>query len=694
MVGPLARVMAPEGVLGGRYLLGERVGAGGMATIFRAHDPVLERDVAIKVVHAHLAEDTELVERFRHEARHAASLDHPNVVHVYDAGVEDLPYIVMEYVDGPSLRQVLQRRGRLTPGQALTVVEPVAHALARAHARGVIHRDVKPENILVAGDGRAKIADFGIARTIAATSQTRTGQLVGTVHYLAPELVDGREATPASDQYALGVVLFEAVTGRKALPADSAAAVALRHARESIPAPSDFVGDVGKPFDRVVARATALDPADRFVDLTAFAHALRAAVPSGRQPVPFAAGDGQEHTLVVDRAAVPTATVDAIDDVGGRFAAQPRRPRRARQPRWARRPRWAGRARAPRRAQRSRTGRDRAGRDHAERGADSAGIRPGRGHRPGAWRRRVRARRVLRGALATVAVLGVLAAGAFAYWHLVLAPVRTVPGLVGVPEDVAELGLTLDVTGRDFDLEAPEGEILAQTPAADTTLRTGGEVDVEVSRGLDTTEVPNLVGTTVDEAQSLLDDQTLGNATVTDEVFSDTAPAGEIVSQDPGSGTSLEWTSDVGVVVSKGIEQVEVPEVVGQSQDEAQTALTDARLQVDVSSEYSDEVPTAGEVISQSVGAGDTVDKGTAVELVVSRGPLTVEMPDVRTAPIEDAVAQLEELGLDVTVAEEPVPRIGPFQRGELGRAEETLPQAGDSVQRGDGVLIYTFVDG
>lgn len=637
-VGPLAQVMAPEGVLGGRYLLGERVGAGGMATIFRAYDPVLERDVAIKVVHAHLAEDAGLVERFRHEARHAASLDHPNVVHVYDAGVEDLPYIVMEFVDGPSLRQVLQRRGRLTAGQALTIIEPVARALARAHSRGLIHRDVKPENILLSDDGRAKIADFGIARTVAASSQTRTGQLIGTVHYLAPELVDGREATPASDQYALGVVLFEAVTGRKALPADSAAAVALRHAREAIPTPSDFVEDVSKHFDRVVARATAHDPVERFDDLTAFADALRRAVPSGPQAVSFAAGDGQEHTLTVDQAALSTATVDAVDDVGGRK------------------------------------------------------VRP----RP---RRSPRLRGMLRVALMAAAILAVLAAGAFAYWNFILAPVRTVPPLVGVSEDAAaaeleELGLSLDVTERYFDLKAPEGEILAQSPAAETTLRTGGAVGVEVSRGLDTSEVPRLTGRTVDEAQDALDDATLGNLTVTEEVFSDTAPAGEIIAQQPEPGATVEWKSDVDVVVSKGIEQIEVPQVIGRAQEDAEAVLTDAKLEVSASSEYSDEVPTAGEVISQSVAAGDTVDKGTTVELVVSQGPLTLEMPDVRTQPLDDAVAELENLGLDVTVAEEPVPRIGPFQRGEVGRAEEQLPQAGETVQRGDRVMLYTFVDG
>ena len=652
--GSLAGVIAPDGTIGGRYRLGPRIGAGGMATIFRAHDPVLERDVAVKVVHAHLADDPRLVDRFRHEARHAASLDHPNVVHVYDAGVQDLPYIVMELIEGPSLRQVLSDQGPLRPGQAVTILEPVSRALARAHSRGIVHRDVKPENILLAGDGRAKIADFGIARTVAATSSTRAGQLVGTVHYLAPELVDGREASAASDQYAVGVVLFEILTGRKALPADSPAAVALRHARETVPPPSAYVTNVGRALDRVVARATARKPSDRYPDLTAFADALRQAVPAGPEPVAVAAGPSGD-TLVVDRDALPTATVAAVDDITSRRpAGAPVRSRLARL--------------VPRRRA---TPRRRADRAH----------------------RRLRPFAVV----ITVALLAALAAAGL--WHFVVAPVRTVPDLSGVPEDVAiaelaDLGLSLEVTDRQFDLEVPEGAVLSQTPAPASALRSGGVVEATVSRGLDTTEVPDITGRTVEEAAAALEESTLGEVKVADEIYHDAVPAGAIVSQDPEPGAVVDQLTDVQVVVSRGIEQVEVPEVVGAMAEDAEAALADAKLAVESSTTYSDEVPTAGEVISQSVEAGSTVDKGTVVELVVSRGPLTIEMPDVRTQPIDDAVAELESLGLDVTVDEEPVPTIGPFRRGTVGRAEEQLPQAGASVERGAQVVLYTFVDG
>lgn len=666
--------MAPDGTLGDRYRLGEMIGAGGMATIFRAHDPVLERDVAIKVVHAHLAHDHALIDRFRHEARHAASLDHPSVVHVYDAGVQDLPYIVMELVEGPSLRQVLSEQGRLTPGQALAVLEPVARALSRAHERGVVHRDVKPENILLAVDGRAKIADFGIARTVAATSHTRAGQLVGTVHYLAPELVDGRDASAASDQYALGVVLFEALTGRKALPAESPTAVALRHAREHVPAPSAFATGVDKALDRVVATATARDPRRRFANLAAFADALRAAVRSGPEPLAVqrrTSADG--HTLVVDRQSLPTAAVDAIDEVGRRT------PRGSLVPRWLPRLPRRGQARASRGWPRSPLGRPRQRREA-----------PGR--RPRQGRRGARAAAVL-------GIVLVVAAATFASWNFVIAPVRAVPDLVGAPEEAAraaveELGLEFDVTSSAFDLEVPEGAVLSQQPGADAALRRGGVVGVTLSRGLDTTPVPDVTGMTVEDATEALEAATLGSVDVVEEAYHDAVPAGQIISQTPAADEVVDQLSDVEVVVSRGIEQVEVPDVAGRSEDEAEQLLADAKLAVETSSTYSDDVPEAGEVISQSLDAGSTVDKGTTVELVVSRGPLTVTMPDVRARSIEAAVEELESLGMDVTVSEEPVPTVGPFRRGRVGRAEEQLPQAGAPVERGTQVVLYTFVDG
>jgi eukaryotic-like serine/threonine-protein kinase len=314
-------------LLAGRYRLVTRIGAGGMATIYRGRDETLERDVAVKVLHPHLAEDDVLQQRFRTEARHAAALLHPNIVNVFDQGGGSVPYIVMEHVDGPSLRDVLLARGRLSPGETLTVIEAVCAALARAHATGLVHRDIKPENILVAPDGTPKVADFGIARAVAETTLTQTGTLIGSVDYMAPELVTGQEATPASDQYAVGVLLFELLTGRKALTGDTPAAVAARHTRERIPPPSQFVTDAPRALDKVVARATAPDPRKRYADTGELARAAHDAVPGGPRPdaVPPAPDEDREQTLVVPAEAQETIALAATDDVAARQPPAPRR---------------------------------------------------------------------------------------------------------------------------------------------------------------------------------------------------------------------------------------------------------------------------------------------------------------------------------------------------------------------------------
>ena len=204
---------------------------------------------------------------------------------VFDQGQSDLPYIVMELVDGPSLRQVLGSHGPLSPQQILAVVPSLAHALQGAHDAGLVHRDIKPENVLITPDGLPKLADFGIARVMAATSHTATGSLVGSVHYMAPELVGGIDATPASDQYALGIMTFELLTGRKPLTGDTPMAIALRHAKESIPPPSRYAPEVPEALDQVVAKATRHDPADRYPSIRSFAAALLAAVPEDAQEV-------------------------------------------------------------------------------------------------------------------------------------------------------------------------------------------------------------------------------------------------------------------------------------------------------------------------------------------------------------------------------------------------------------------------
>lgn len=621
-------------ILASRYRLENRVGAGGMATIYRARDLTLDRDVAVKVLHPHLVDDAGLRERFRTEARHAAKLLHPNIVNVFDTGDRDgpggLPWIVMEYVDGPSLRDVLRERGSLRPGEALAVVEPLARALARAHAGGVVHRDVKPENVLIAPDGTPKIADFGIARAVAATSHTQTGTLIGSVHYMAPELVSGKPATAATDQYALGVLLYELLTGEQPLDADNVMAIALRHAQEPIPAPSARNPAVPAALDAVVTRATAADPAARFGDMEDFAAALRAAIPQGPEPVVVhtRGEDGREHTLVIPAAALQTTIVP------------PPPPARAHA------------ARVPR-------------------------IR---------WRR---GRIPLAVAAAALVALGM--------WALLLAPVIDVPRLTGLTLEQARAaaageGLAIATAPPRHSRDVPEGRVAAQDPPSDGRARRGGTIHIALSLGPRIVAMPKVVGLAQEQAVERLAEH--GFDVRIDTGFHDTAPAGQVAAQRPDPGGEVAEGSKVVLYVSKGIEQVQVPDLAGMNREEAAAALEQAKLRAVFTLRYSDEVPREGDVISQSVPPGQTVDKNTEVTVEVSAGPTVIDVPDLRGMTIDEARAETRRLGLVLHVVEVPRERIGPFRRGRYGYVEEQEPSPGgkqDRIRRGETITVYTY---
>ncbi len=605
-------------LLGGRYRLGARLGAGGMATIYRAHDERLDRAVAVKIIHAHLADDPDLVARFRIEARHAASLSHPHIVNIFDQGAADLPYIVMELVDGPSLRAVLRANGRLEPGQALAIVEPLCAALDHAHAAGVVHRDIKPENVLVDREGRPKVADFGIARLTAATSHTRTGIIVGSVHYVAPELVDGHEATPASDQYALGVVLYELLTGVRPLQGESPMAIALRHAREPLPAPSAVVASCPEAVDAVVARAAARDAGERFETLAQLAEALRAAVPGGpsKVVVPAPHDDVPGAAPLVIPAEQPTMRQARLRRRAGRLTL--------------------------------------------------AGV---------------------------IILLGVLL-GTLMAWNYVVAPITPVPRLEGLDQAEAlaqarGAGFALKVDDRRFSLRTPAGGVLAQRPQAATARRKGSELSVTVSRGPRQIQPADVSGQPVRGARRALELQRFDVAVR--RRFSDRVPAGRVISQRPGPAAAVDEASTVALVVSRGVEQAGVPDLMGREQEQAERLLAERGLSGVFAGGYSDEQPTPGTVVSQAPAPGTRVDKGAEVEATVSLGALTIAVPDVRGHSVEQAQADLESAGLAVNVEGQARPTFGPFKQGQLFVVEQQLPQAGEAIQRGETATLYTF---
>lgn len=593
--------------LDGRYRVESRIADGGMATVYLAVDERLERDVALKVMRPHLVHDETFVSRFRREARSAASLSHPNVVAVFDQGQDDgHVFLAMELVQGMTLREILTVEGPLSPRAALDVLEPVLLALAEAHTKGLIHRDVKPENVIVGDNGTVKVADFGLARAVSGQTMTSsTGVLLGTVAYLSPEQVERGIADARSDVYAAGLVLFEMLTGTKAFTGETPIHVAYQHVHGGVPMPSDRVDGLPPALDDLVAVATARDPDERPRDAAELLDLVRRT----RATIPVDALDGRPTgRAAVEAASVPTAT-----------AALPVRDRSALAP-------------------------------TAGRGSDTAAISvprpplegvvvagPGR-RRLGWW---------------PAAIASVLLAAATA-WFFFLGPgaTATVPSVVDRPQDQAVAAVRaadLDPSvAQAFSEDVPAGTVMSVRPGVGSTVGKGADVVLTVSKGPERYAVPNVAGMTLAEARRQLAENNLAVGKVT-ESFSERVPEGQVVSLAPKAGASVKRDAKVALVVSKGRQPITVPDVVGRDAGEAQAALEDLGLEVERgTAENSDTVPE-GDVLSQSPRDG-TLFRGDTVTIVVSKGPVLVDVPNVIGKQLPEARRILEEAGFQVRV--------------------------------------------
>jgi len=590
-------------VLDGRYRVLSHVADGGMATVYVALDERLDRQVALKVMHPDLAKDESFVLRFRREARSAAILSHPNVVAVYDQGEDDgQVFLAMELVKGMTLRQVMQSEGPLTPRAALDIFDPVLQALGAAHSAGLIHRDVKPENVILREDGTVKVADFGLARAIATTTlTTQTGLLLGTVAYLSPEQVERGVADARSDVYAAGLLLFEMLTGSKAYLGDSAIHVAYQHVHSTVPLPSSRVDTVPAGLDHLVARASARDPDERPRDanelLTEVRQARQGLSPEELDQRPAVALGAANPTTTLSRTAVAPALTPPTG--GGSAATGP-----------------AASASGPRR------------------------------HLPGPG--------PLRGRWWPVALTAAALIAVAATFYFVGGPgaKTTVPRVVGSTTQVAERALTsahLDaLVVRAFDETVRAGVVLAGDPAAGQEVRRGSTVTLTVSRGPERYGVPRLVGRTQAEAEQRVTDARLTVGKVS-KAFSETVPQGQVISTTPAANTSVKRASPVSLVISAGRQPITVTDWTGRPAQQAVAAMTTAKLRVDATrQDWNDTVPK-GSVISQSP-TGGTLYRGDLVTLVVSRGPRLVVVPNVVGLQERPARKTLEGLGFTVKV--------------------------------------------
>ncbi|WP_031137026.1 Stk1 family PASTA domain-containing Ser/Thr kinase [Streptomyces sp. NRRL WC-3719] len=663
-------------LLDGRYRVDARVAVGGMATVYRAVDTRLDRDLALKVMHPSLATDATFVERFIREAKSVARLSHPNVVGVFDQGADGpYVYLAMEYVAGCTLRDVLRERGALSPRAALDVLEPMLAALGAAHRAGLVHRDIKPENVLIGDDGRVKVADFGLVRAVGTATQT-TGAVLGTVSYLAPEQIEHGTADTRTDVYACGVVLYEMLTGGKPHGGDTPAQVLYQHLNNDVPAPSDAVPGLAPELDALVAGATARDAGERPRDAVELLSRTRAArsvlgdaaldlLPPGARGGAGAgtgaaadgAGAGAEGvTSVIARPAAPgpaeaapgsgdvehTSRLDVPPDSGTRPQPRPEPP------------------------------------------AGPAG--------PGGARRRLAAlaygpRRGLVAALAAVALVLGLGAGV---WYINSGQFTRVPttGVLGKsPADaerrLADEGLAVGATREEFSGAYERGTVMATDPAPGERIRGNGSVDLVISRGPEIVKVPDVRGEPLEAARERLREAGLAPGVVTHR-FDAGVEKGSVVVSDPPAGTERSPDAAVALVVSRGA-PIEVPTAVGRPLEEARETLTDAGFAVRVAEERVHAPHPAGSVAAQSLPAGARAAQGDTVTLTLSKGPRMVAVPDVTGKSTDEATRELEAAGFEVK-AEKTFPYLGDTVGGQSVPGGETAPEGSTVTIRIKGI--------
>jgi serine/threonine-protein kinase len=634
-------MVEPDTIIDGRYRVISRLGSGGMADVYLAEDQLLGRSLAVKVLHHHFAEDQEFVERFRREASSAAGLSHPNIVGIFDRGEWDgTYYIAMEYVPGRSLKELVREQGPLEPVVAIDILTQILQAARFAHARGVIHRDLKPHNVILDEEGRARVTDFGIAQA-GASDMTMTGSIMGTAQYLSPEQAQGHAVSAASDLYAVGVILYELLTGSVPFDGDTAVAIAFKQVSAQPSAPSVANPAVPPVLDEIVLRALAKDPTVRYASAEEFIAALRSArerLPAGaataifatHPPAPGTPGPptrvGPAGTAL--SAGVPPAALLLPPD-GGSLGAPPPE-------------------------------------DRDEQAAKK--------------------RRNLRLALAGAAVAAIVAL------VLLLALTRsssggqvTVPSVAGQSEAVAATALRhaglVPVPALTASSTVADGMVISETPPAGSIVARGTRVTLAVSTGPGSSPLPNVAGLTAAQATAKLKEA--GFRPTTEKQASATVASGRVISTNPSAGTEAQAGSSVTVVVSSGPAQTTVPDVIDQSRASAEATLTNAKLAVGTIAQQTSTEQSPGTVLEQSPAAGSSLPDGGAVNLTVAQAPTEMAVPDVVGQDEARAAATLGRAGFTpqaVTQTTTEAARVGTVLRQS--------PVGGHKARKGATVTI------
>ncbi|ASY27849.1 eukaryotic-like serine/threonine-protein kinase [Candidatus Planktophila limnetica] len=591
-------------LIDGRYQLISQIAQGGMASIYSALDTRLDRKVAVKIMHPHLAQDEAFVNRFIREAKAAAALTHPNAVSVQDQGwnTNGVPavFIVMEMVEGNTLREYLEESGKFGVAQTLQYLTAILGALAAAHKLGIIHRDIKPENILISHDGRIKIADFGLAHgtLIGSTLTAESSVVLGSVSYLSPEQVQRGISDSRSDVYSTGILAYELLVGEKPFSGDSPIQIAYMHVNNRVPRVSQSRSDVPKELDELIYSATSSNPDERPRDAGVFLAAIQDIARSI---------DPKRNQLSLE-----------LDIPMQKISEKPSRSKMKK--------------------------------TKAEAVKEITQEKPVRELTAGTKRRiskRVRRNRII--------AMGLAVAVGIASWYVIIGPGSriVVPSVVGASVDEANaalspLGLTSIVTEKRFDEDIAAGKILESDPSGGGKVDAGGEVKLVISKGQERYVIPVLTGLTPEVAIKTLTKQPLKSAGITEE-FNSTIPKGLVISSNPSNGQTVKRDTPVTILVSKGIEEVALTTYVQQSGDQAQVELTEAGFNVESSFAYSETI-AAGAVISQTPAGLVSAPKGSTITLVVSKGSKFVFIPNVYSIETCRAAVTLKDLGLKYKV--------------------------------------------
>ena len=614
-----------------RYVIKRKLGSGGMADVYLAEDQELGRRVALKLLDERHASDEQFVERFRREAQSAAGLNHPNIVSIFDRGrAEGTYYIAMEYLDGRTLKELLVRNGPTPIPIAIDYARQILGALAFAHRNGIVHRDIKPHNIVVGGDGRLKVTDFGIARS--GTSQmTEVGSIVGTAQYLSPEQARGAPVDPRSDLYSLGVVLYEMLTGKVPFTGDTPVEIAMKHLSQVPKPPSEWRDEVPHDLDAVVMRALAKDPEQRY-------------------------GSAEEMDADLARVARGVSVARETEDAMTQVLAG------------------AGISSAQTMIQRPRAVAPPAPPVYRSPSPYYEEPQPGRSIWP--W----------------LLALGLIIAGGIGGWFLytkiqdqinsnkpIAVPDVTLLARPLAVAKIKEQGLVPRVVTASSDT-VPKGQVSDENPGGGSKVAKGSTVTLTVSTGVAQVKVPNVVGQDVNQAVATL--AGLGLNPNIARVYS-TAQQDTVTAQQPHAGDSVPKGSNVRVNVSRGAKPVQVPDVTGQPFANAKSALQGQGFTVARVDVQSDQYPK-GVVVASDPPPGSNVAKGAKVTLSVSKGPATTQVPDVRNQTQADATAMLEGAGLTVAVVQDFV--TDPSQDGIVIDQD---PAPGADAQAGEVVTIH-----